>query len=153
AGDLDEAALTRYVAARQATVSRRGQPFANGTINRELSLLGTMLRLAYRRKKVAFVPAVPALKEAAPRAGVFEADQFAAVRRRLRLDLQVAVDLVYTFGWRVRDEVLTLTRRQVDLQAGTVRLDPGTTKNRDGRVVYLTPALVASLTAQLERVR
>jgi osmotically inducible protein OsmC len=31
--------------------------------------------------------------------------------------------------------------RHVDLEAGTVRLDPGTTKNRDGRVAYLTPEL------------
>ena len=82
----------------------------------------------------------PALKEAAPRAGFFEADQFAAVRRRLRPDLQLAVDLAYTYGWRIRDEVLTLERRHVDLDAGTIRLDPGTTKNDDGRLVYLPPA-------------
>ena len=31
-------------------------------------------------------------------------------------------------------EVLTLQWRQVDLEAGIVRLDPGTTKNREGRV-------------------
>jgi integrase len=63
------------------------------------------------------------------------------------------VDLAYTYGWRVRDEVLTLARRQVDLDAGTVRLDPGTTKNDDGRVVYLTPALTAAFAEQLDRVR
>jgi hypothetical protein len=113
--DLDEAAITRYVAARQATPSRRGGPLANGTINRELSLLGTMLRLAGLRRKVLHVLPIPLLKEAAPRAGFFEADQFAAVRGRLRPDLQLAVDLAYTYGWRVRDEVLTLERRHVDL--------------------------------------
>ena len=31
--------------------------------------------------------------------------------------------------------------RQVDLRVGEVRLDPGTTKNREGRVFYLTPEL------------
>ena len=95
-----------------------GRPLANGTINRELSLLGTMLRLAARRRKVLHPPTIPRLKEAAPRAGFFEADQFAAVRRRLRPDLQLAVDLAYTYGWRVRDEVLTLARRHVDLGRG-----------------------------------
>jgi hypothetical protein len=30
---------------------------------------------------------------------------------------------------------------QVDLRVGEVRLDPGTTKNREGRVFYLTPEL------------
>lgn len=137
--DLDEAALTRYVADRQATVSRRGRPLANGTINRELSLLGTMLRLAARRKKVLHPPTITLLKE--------------AVRRRLRPDLQLAVDLAYTYGWRVRDEVLTLERRHLDLDAGTIRLAPGESENEDGRLVYLTPALAASVAAQLARGR
>ncbi len=47
---------------------------------------------------------------------------------------------------------LSLERRQVDLEAGTLRLDPGTTKNGEGRTVYLTPELKMLLTAQLERV-
>ena len=135
------------------TPSRRGGPLANGTINRELSLLGTMLRLAGRRRKLLHVPPIPLLKEAAPRAGFFEADRFAAVRGRLRPDLQLAVDLAYTYGWRVRDEVLTLERRHVDLDAGTIRLDPGTTKNDDGRLVYLPPALTVAVAAHLDRIR
>jgi integrase len=65
----------------------------------------------------------------------------------------MVVDLAYAFGWRVNDEVLTLERRQVDLEAGTVRLDPGTTKNKDSREIYLTPALAAGLAEQLDRVR
>jgi hypothetical protein len=50
--DLDDAMITKYVAQRQASTTRRGGPPANGTINRELSLLGTLLRLAARRRKV-----------------------------------------------------------------------------------------------------
>ena len=53
----------------------------------------------------------------------------------------------------MQSEVLTLERRQLDLETGTLRLEPGTTKNDDGRVVYLTPALKALIVAQLERVR
>ncbi len=56
-------------------------------------------------------------------------------------------------GWRMQSEVLTLERRQVDLDAGTLRLEPGTTKNDDGRLVYLPPDLKARLAAQVERVR
>jgi hypothetical protein len=33
-----------------------------------------------------------------------------------------------------------------------VRLDPGTTKNRDGRIVYLVPDVKDALTGQLMRV-
>jgi hypothetical protein len=32
-------------------------------------------------------------------------------------------------------------------QAGTLRLDPGTTKNPDGRVAYLTPEVKVALVA------
>ena len=47
----------------------------------------------------------------------------------------------------------TLTRSQVDLETGTLRLAPGSTKNGDGRLVYLTPELRVSLAEQLARVR
>jgi integrase len=75
------------------------------------------------------------------------------MKRHLRPDLQVAVSIAYAFGWRMQSEVLTLQRRQVDLNACTLRLDPGMTKNDDGRIVYLTPELVDLLRAQDERVQ
>ncbi|UCC83198.1 MAG: tyrosine-type recombinase/integrase, partial [Gemmatimonadota bacterium] len=39
----------------------------------------------------------------------------------------------YLTGWRVRSEALPLTWAQVDFEAGTVRLEPNTTKNDEGR--------------------
>ncbi len=99
------------------------------------------------------LPMIHKLKEASPRQGFFEPEQYQAIRRHLREDLQVAVSLAYSFGWRVPSEVLTLTLAQVDLRAGTLRLEPGTTKNEEGRLVYLTPELRSLLTAQIERVR
>jgi integrase len=39
------------------------------------------------------------------------------------------LELAYTYGWR-RGELLGLRARQVNLHAGTIRLDAGTTKNR-----------------------
>ena len=92
------------------------------------------------------------LKEASPRAGFFERADYEAVRRRLKPELQVAVTIAYTYGWRVQ-EILELERRQLDLERGTLRLDPGTTKNDEGRVVYLTPELARLLGEQLERIR
>jgi integrase len=93
------------------------------------------------------------LKEAAPRSGFFEREQYNAVRGRLKPDLQVAAAIAYTYGWRMQSEVLALERRQLDLDAGTLRLDPGTTKNNEGRLVYLTPELARLLREQLERIR
>ncbi len=144
--------VTAYVAKRQEEVTRRKQPTSNRTINIELSLLKRMLRLAHENGKLLRVPPIKMLKEAPPRSGFFEEDAYRAVRRLLSDDLQVVVTVAYTFGWRIRSEVLTLRRSQVDLKAGTLRLEPGTTKNGQARTVYLTPELRTMLSQQLERV-
>ncbi len=146
AATISGAILNEYIERRQAAI------VANGTINRELSLLGTAFRLGLENGKVLRQPVIHLLKEASPRQGFFEQEQFQAVRKRLPDDLQVAVTIMYTYGWRL-GEVLALQLSQVDLDAGTLRLDPGTTKNRDGRVVYLTPELKTLLAAQVGRVK
>jgi hypothetical protein len=51
----------------------------------------------------------------------------------------------YTFGWRV-PEVKNLSIRQIDIGSSRILLDPGTTKNDDGRVVKFKPgSVLASL--------
>lgn len=147
AAQIDAQVIDQYVEARKAA------GMANGTINRELGLLTRMFSLAVENKRVMVQPVIRKLKEAAPRSGFFEPHQFEAVRRRLPEDLQAAVTLAYTFGWRVQSEVLPLKLGQLDLEAETLRLDPGTTKNDDGRIVYLTPELKSLLRAQVDRVR
>lgn len=135
------------------TVERRAAAKAkNATIRRELGTLTTMLRRAYKNGKLLRLPLLDRPKEGPAREGFFERPQYEAVRRQLPDDLQVAVAIAYTFGWRMQSEVLALERRQVDLDAGTLRLDAGATKNDEGRVVYLTPELKAALAGQVERV-
>jgi len=56
-------------------------------------------------------------------------------------------------GWRTYSEVLPLQRLQVDLKNGFVRLEPGTTKNREGRVFPFTPELRILLEDRLEYTR
>ena len=51
------------------------------------------------------------------------------------------ITFAYLTGWRIPSEVLTIEWRQVDFGASEVRLDPGTTKNREGRVFPFTPEL------------
>src|SRR6266849_786300 len=138
--------ITKYAKLRQE------EKASNGTINREIAVLNRMLKLAYENSKLQRMPILRKFKEAAPRSGFFETEQFQAVRKLLRPDLQVAATLAYTFGWRMQSEVLTLERRQLDLEAETLRLDPGTTKNDEGRIVYLTPELKTLLGAQVGRV-
>jgi site-specific recombinase XerD len=142
-----QADVTAYTSERQ----REGA--SNGTINRELATLSRMTRLAHENNKLLRPSVIRKLKEKAPREGFFEREQFEAVKRHLPPDLQVAISIAHDFGWRMRSEVLTLERRQLNLEIVTLRLEPGTTKNDEGREVYLTPALKSLLTAQVERVR
>lgn len=60
------------------------------------------------------------------------------------------VTFAYINGWRIRSEVQALQWRQVDFEVGRVRLDPGTTKNKQGRVFPFTDTLRAALEAQLQ---
>lgn len=53
----------------------------------------------------------------------------------------------------MQSEVLALERRQLDPEPGTIRLEPGMTKNDEGRVVYLMTQLARLLGEQLERIR
>ena len=146
---INQASITTYISTRQAL------GLSNATINRELSLLGKALRLAEERGQLIRVPRIHLLQESAPRSGFFERTDFERVRKHLakRPDLQVAIALAYTFGWRMQSEVLRMELSQVDLAAGTLRLEPGTTKNRDGRTVYLTPELIPLMAEQIERVK
>jgi len=145
-GAIGQVAVDGYIVRRQEAGAKPA------TIRRELGTLTKMLRLAYKNGKLIRLPLLDKPKEGAAREGFFEREQFLAVRRRLSEDLQAAVTIAYTFGWRMQSEVLALERRQLDLEAGTLRLDPGATKNDEGRVVYLTPELKALLAAQVERV-
>ena len=144
---IGQADATAYAEKRQA------EKASNATVNRELAVLGRLLRIAYENNKLFRLPVLRKLKEAGPRQGFFEDEQFQAVRRRLAPDVQVAVTIAHTYGWRMQSEVLALERRQLDLKAGTLRLEVGTTKNDDGRVVKLTAELKAQLAAQVERIR
>ena len=45
------------------------------------------------------------------------------------------VTFAYLTGWRIRTEIQNLTWRQVDMNEGIVRLEPGSTKNEEGRVL------------------
>ncbi|HEX7407823.1 MAG TPA: site-specific integrase, partial [Candidatus Binatia bacterium] len=92
------------------------------------------------------------------RTGFFERAELEGVRKQLPDYLQPLATFAYWTGWR-RGELLTLEWRHVDLDAGTVRLDPGTTKNKQGRLVYLPLEALESLqawrqkTSQVERER
>jgi integrase len=144
--DIDAPMILRYVA------QRRAEGKAANTINADLATLRRALKLAQEMGHLAAVPPIRLLNPAPPCSGFFEADEFEAVTQELLSDLALVAHIGYTYGWRLIDEVLPITRGQVHLEAGTLRLEPGSTKNGDGRIVYLTRDLKVRLTEQLVRV-
>lgn len=126
---------------------------AVATVNRELAALRRAFRLAIRQGLLVTMPPITTLREDNVRTGFFEADQFEAVCRRLR-DTEVDIArFCYHTGWRTKSEVFPLTWAQVDWTGGLVRLEPGTTKNREGRAFPITPALRAILERRLDYTR
>ncbi len=134
--------VNAYIAMRQ-----EGEA-TNGTINRELGGLKRMYSLAVASGKLTHTPKIPRLREDNVRTGFFEWEQFQAVHRNLPEHVKPVVTFAYITGWRGQSEILPLQWRQVDFKAGTVRLEPGTTKNREGRTFIMTPMLRATLEQQ-----
>ena len=124
------------------------KPVSNAEINRELQTLKRILNLARKDGRLATVPYIPLLQEDNVRQGFFEADQFRSVIKHLPEELQPVIEFAYITGWRIASEVLPLEWRNVDFAADEVRLDAGTTKNREGRVFHMTTRLRALLKAR-----
>ena len=90
---------------------RQTEGLSNATINRKLSLLGKTLRLAMERGQLMRVPRIHLLQETSQRSEFFERPDFERVCNHLarRPDLQLAVTIAYTYGWRMQSEILALT--------------------------------------------
>jgi integrase len=129
-------------------VQRLEAKAAPATINRELAALKRMFSLAVKGERLQRMPYIEMLTENNARRGFFERQQFESVRAHLPEYARPPATFAYITGWRLKSEILTLQWRQVDFKAGVVRLEPGTTKNLDGRTFPMTPELRATLEAQ-----
>ncbi len=132
-------------------------PAENSTINRDLSALRRMLNLGAQQTppKVDRVPHIPMLQEDNVKEGFFEHEEYEALRDAAPEHLKGPITFAYKYGWR-KSEVCALTWAQVDLRQGIVRLEPGTTKNKKGRTVYLddeAKAMFRRLRNSLKRLR
>ena len=136
--------LEAYVAHRLA------QGAAAASCNHELATVRRAFRLAVRGIELVNMPHVPMLTLNNARQGFFERPELNAILKHLPAYLHAPLTFAFVTGWRLKSEVLPLTAERVDLQAGVVRLDPGTTKNNEGRSFYVTSELREVLTAQLD---
>lgn len=138
--------ITQYIADRQ------GAGAAPATIRNELAALRRAFTLAAQAGKVPARPHIPSIEVRNTRAGFFEQEAFDDVLRRLPDNLQPVMEFAYLTGWR-KSEMLSLRWSQVDFRAGEVRLEPGTTKNDEGRTFPFSvlPPLGDLLRRQRER--
>jgi integrase len=104
-----------------------------------------MFTLAMQAGKLLHRPHIPMLEERNTKKGFFELEMLHGVLANLPEPLRPVIEFAYITGWRIPSEVLSLEWRQVDFKAGEIRLDPETTKNREGRVFPMTNELRALL--------
>ena len=133
---------------RTYSVQRQEQGASNGQINRELAALKRMFNIAFQEERIAKKPHIPTLEENNVRQGFFEAWEFDAILAKLPEYLRPAFTFAYHTGWRTKSEVLRLRWEQIDLEVRAVRLEVGTTKNKDGRLIYLMEELQQLLESQ-----
>jgi hypothetical protein len=116
-----------------------------------MAFLKRAFHLAMRRTppRVRACPVMPSYKESDGRKGFLEDAQYTLLARecsKVGLWLRALLTTAYRFAFR-KGELLSLRVKQIDLVSGTIRLEAGTTKNGEGRVVRMTREVATLLTA------
>ena len=140
-------------------VFRLDEGAANATVNRELAALKRMFRLARRSGRVDRVPHIAMLTENNGRKGFFRRGDFEAILEQVpacpdddkllkACYWRDVFEVDYLTGWRAPSELLNRQWPHVDFENGWLRLEPGETKNKQGRMFPFTPELRAALLRQ-----
>lgn len=145
---LRAAALTydRLLAYKQTRLGEQASP---STVRYELSLVRTGLVIAHRAGRLAALPPLPPVHVENTRSSFFEDAEFRRLVRHLPPAPAAVATFMFWTGWR-RNETLTREWRHVDFTRGTIVLEPGETKNGQGRTLPfdVLPELAALLKAQ-----
>lgn len=139
--------IARYVDHRQREKAQ------NATINREMAALKRMFHIGMYSTppKVLRLPKFPKLAEDNVRKGFLEDAQYQKLIGYCPdVWFRALVEMGRTYGWRI-SEMVNLKVKQVDVDARIIRLEPGTTKNKDGREVTMTAAVHGLLTQCVAR--
>jgi integrase len=115
ANDIDTDLIRKFIA------HQKGKALENATINRSLSALRRMFSIARKDGRLGDVPYFPMLKEAAPRQGFIEREQYETLSHELRSYLRLPVALGYFTGMRA-GEILSLKWEHIDFLEKVIRL-------------------------------
>ena len=142
----------------QYKAARRKQDATPATINRELATLRRMFRYGRNECRPPLVYHVPPIKlfseKGNERKGFVEQEHYermvAEATRPEVLEteglwLRAFIELAFTYGWR-HSELIMLRVRQCNFLTREIHLDPGSTKNNEGRVVIMTDTVRTLLT-------
>lgn len=140
ASQITTALINKYIVQRQAEGAKPG------TINRELEAIKHTFKFALKGRKLLHMPHVPKLRENNVRTGFFTREEVERLTQHLKPPLDSLVWFAFLTGWR-SEECRGLLWRNVDFERNEIRLDAGTTKNREGRVYAMTDELRSLLKA------
>jgi integrase len=140
---IDRDLLGKFIAARKAA------GWANKTINGNLGLLRTMFQHAKDSDKLTTIPKFDLLPWKS-RQGFLPAESFQKLFDAMPAHLRSLLLLLYTTGVRV-GEAGKIEWTAINLNAATITLLEGETKNDEARVLPLVPALVTMLEASTRR--
>lgn len=141
ASRIDTRSVQQYAHAR----SQGG--YANASINRELAALRRGFNLAAEQDLVRSIPVIRSLQGRNVRKGFLRSDDFERLYRALPRDVATLARVGYVTGWR-SGELLSRKWKHCDLAGGWLRLEPGETKNEDGRMFPLPDILLRELEHQ-----
>ena len=140
---IDRDLLGKFTASRQAAGA------ANKTINGNLGLLRTMFQHAKDSEKLSVIPKFDLLPWKS-RQGFLPVEAFQKLFDAMPAHLRPLLLLLYTTGVRI-GEAGKIQWTAVNLNAATILLQEGETKNDEARVLPLVPKLVRMLEATEHR--
>src|SRR5215831_3457864 len=119
---------------------RLAEGAANGTVNREVTILSRMLSLACNAGQLSRKPRFQMLAENNVREGFLDHGSFLVLLDNLRDYLRPLMEFLYLSGWRI-GEAINLEWSDIDLVGKTVRLRIAHSKNKESRLLPLTRRL------------
>jgi integrase len=133
-------------------IARRLKVASPATVRYERAVLRRMFGIAYQAGKVVRIPAFPTVRVENARTGFAGPKEMERLISHLPEHAQGPVRCLYLTGWRTR-EVLGLEWRQVDFEAGTIRVEADQTKGGKAKIFpfAVLPALSTLIRNQRER--